>query len=425
MSNNRRDFIKTSIVAGTGLALGLSSFQSWGGVFGKKVRLAVIGTGGRGRFLMEHLLNQMSNNDTYELVAICDNYQPSMDAAKKICNKYKITPKTFDDYKKLMADAPVDGVIIATPLYQHAHITIDCLNAGIHVLCEKSMARTLSDAKAMYDASIKSGSILIIGHQRMFNKKYLNGIERIHAGEFGPVGQVKAYWHRNKDWRRPIPEGKPELERQLNWRLYKEYSAGLLTELMSHQIQVSNWAFQNTPVSVQASGGIQFWKDGREVPDNLAAIFTYADGSRCIADYMNMNRNYGVEEHIIADYATLRMETNKLQWDKPNQTVNGPMKTPVSKMVDDIKKGEKKPAAIGGASWRPETAKKTKEESIYEGQKGDGTVEELLTFVEFIKTKSAPDWMLREGYNASLWTLLTEKAIDTGKTVTCPKKYMI
>ena len=426
MKNNRREFIKTSILASTGLSLGFTSLTTFGRPMGAKVRLAIIGTGSRGRFLMEHLLNYQANNAVdYDLVAICDNYQPSLEEAQNICGQYKVTPKVYNDYYRLMNDSPVDGVIIATPLHQHAHITIDCLNKGIHVLCEKSMARTLSDTRAMYDASIGSGSILLVGHQRMFNDKYLSAMDRIHKGEFGPVGQVRAYWHRNKDWRRPIPKDRPDLERQLNWRLYKEYSAGLLTELMSHQIQVSNWALQQTPVSVQASGGIQFWNDGREVPDNVAAVFTYADGSRCVYDSMSMNHNYGVEEHIIADLATLKLESNQLQWDKPNVTVDEPSITPMAQMVEGIKNGESKATAIGGASWRPESGNSTGQEPIYKGQKGDGSMEEMLAFVKFIQQKSAPAWMLREGYNASIWTLLTEKAIDTGKAVTCPKKFIV
>ncbi|MEM9338194.1 MAG: Gfo/Idh/MocA family oxidoreductase [Bacteroidota bacterium] len=423
MGKSRRNFIKSSIAVGAGLALGASSFSSLGQGSGKKVRLAVIGTGSRGNFLIKHLLRENTTYNTYELVAICDNYAPHLEKTQGICAEYKSTPKAYSDYKKLINDRSVDGVILCTPLHQHAHITIECLEKGIHVLCEKSMARTIDDVKSMYDAHIRSGSILLIGHQRMFSKKYLSAMDRIHAGDFGPVGQIRAYWHRNKDWRRKVPKDAPHLERQLNWRLYKESSAGLLTELMSHQIQVANWALKQVPTSVQASGSIQFWKDGREVPDNIAAIFNYADGSKCIYDSMNTNRSYGVEEHIIADLATLRMETNKLQWDKPNQTIDGPMG--VAKMVENIKNGEKKAEPIGGSTWKPETATKQKPEPIFVGQKGDGTVEELLTFVKFIQQKSVPKWMIKEAYNASIWTLLTEKAIDSGQTITCPEKYVI
>ncbi|GJM64254.1 Gfo/Idh/MocA family oxidoreductase [Persicobacter diffluens] len=425
MKETRRKFLKNSALAGMGLALGASALSSCNDIVadGKAVRLAIIGTGSRGRYLMEHLFYLNKRHHTFEVVAVCDTYSPHLELAKSLCGRYKKNPKTFTDYKSLIRDCPVDGVIVATPLYQHAHITIDCLQQGIHVFCEKAMGRTIEEVRAMYDAQQNSGSVLLIGHQRLFNQKYLNAMERLHQGEFGPLGQVRAYWHRNKDWRKKVPADSPELERQLNWRLYKEYSAGLLSELMSHQLQVANWAFQSAPVSVQASGGIQFWQDGREVADNFAAVFTYPNGNQLIYDSMNMNRNYGVEEHLITDLASLRLETNTIQWDSPNKTVNDP--APLKAMSEAIKDNLKMGNAIGGPSWDPETEIEGKKEPIYKGQEGDGTQELLLGFVDFIKAKAAPDWMLREAYHASIWTLLTEKAIDSGETVRMDAQWMV
>lgn len=416
----RREFIKKATIGGAGIVLlgSLSDQVFANSLTGKKVRLAFIGTGGRGQHLMEHLMNQKLTSD-YEIKAICDNYEPSLNDAKTLCAKYNTNPKTFSDFTKLIKDCPVDGVVIATPLHQHAHIAIECLNAGIHVLCEKSMARTLDDVRAMYDAQVRSGAILLIGHQRMFSQKYLGAMDRIHNGEMGEIGQIKAYWHRNNDWRRPVPEDKPQLERQINWRLYKEYSAGLLTELMSHQLQVSNWALQSTPISVAGSGSIRYWKDGREVNDNLAAIFSYQNGTQFIYDSMTMNKQYGCEEKIIGDTGVMELETNKYY------TENPPAAPGILQLVNDIEKGLFKNIPIGGASWAPETAVKYNGETIYNDQIGDGTLEELIGFIGFIQKKSYPIWMLKEGYNASIWTLLAEQAIETGTRVTCPEKYII
>ncbi|MCQ5209185.1 gfo/Idh/MocA family oxidoreductase, partial [Bacteroides thetaiotaomicron] len=70
-------------------------------------------------------------------------------------------------------------------------------------------------------------------------------------------------WFRNADWRRPVPS--PELEHKINWRLYKESSGGLMTELPCHQLEVCNCAAKRMPVSINGMGDIVYWKDGREV----------------------------------------------------------------------------------------------------------------------------------------------------------------
>lgn len=88
----------------------------------------------------------------------------------------------------------------------------------------------------------------------MFAPKYLKVIEMIRAGQLGKIGQIRAFWHRNGIWRQPVPPDHPELERKLNWRLYREYSAGLITELASHQIQVANCMLDTAPVSVCGTG---------------------------------------------------------------------------------------------------------------------------------------------------------------------------
>ena len=79
------------------------------------------------------------------------------------------------------------------------------MESGLDVFCEKSMARTLADCRRMVETRQSTGKILQIGHQRLFNPIYLNAIERVRRGEIGKVTQIRAYWHRNNDWRRAVP----------------------------------------------------------------------------------------------------------------------------------------------------------------------------------------------------------------------------
>ncbi len=417
--SNRRDFIKNIVLASTSLAYAAPLTSSLTPLVSeKKVKLAFIGVGSRGQYLLSLILQQKIT-DKYDVVAICDNYQPNIQKALAIAKQYNIRLKVYKEHRELIKNEKLDGVIIATPLHEHAHISIDCMNAGIHVLCEKAMARNLDDVKEMYDTHRKTGTILLIGHQRIFNNVYKSAIQRIHSGELGTIGQIRAYWHRNNNWRRQVPENSPQLEKKINWRLYKKYSAGLLTELMSHQIQIANWALKQTPVSVMGTGSIRFWKDGREVDDNVAVVFSYPDGAQFVYDSMTSNKKHGLEEQILGSKGTMELETNRYFSEAP------PSAPGILQLVNDIEKGIFNNIPIGGSSWIPETAVTYEGEAIFKNQTGDGTTEELVNFIKFIKAQSAPEWITKEGYISSIWTLLAEQAIESGTQITCPEKYFL
>lgn len=417
----RREFLKI------GGLTAVASIFPWLKVLGQsqssmspsdKVRLAIIGVGSRGYGLMLNIKYMIEKeNANVEIAAVCDNYQPHYERAIKDCGNPNM--KAFYDYKKLLEMKDIDGVVIATPLFEHAHIAINSMKAGKQVFCEKAMARTLDDIKTMYDTHVETGQILQIGHQRLFDPRYLEAVKRIKQGEIGTIGQIRAYWHRNNDWRRALPEGRPDLEEKINWRLYREYSAGLLTELGSHQIQVANWMLGKTPVSVMGTGSIRYWKDGREIYDNIATIFSYNDGTQFTWDSMTSNRKYGLEEQIMGDKGTYELENNR-------HFVENPPKAPgIRELINDIEHSVFDNIPIGGATWIPETAVKYRGDLIFEDWKMDETKLQLEAFVKYIRAGKAPEELSREGYNASIWTILAEQAVDTGKKLELPKKYQI
>jgi len=382
------------------------------------VKVGLIGIGDRGWGLMQNLIYMIENEQAnLEITAICDNYQPNYERAIKDCKNPKV--QAFYDYRKLLEIKEIDAVVIATPLFNHAEITVAAMDAGKHVFCEKAMARTLDQVKAMYDAHIEKNKILQIGYQRLFDPKFIEGIERIKKGEIGTIGQIRAYWHRNHNWRRDVPEGHPELEKKINWRHYRELSGGLLTELGSHQIQVANWVLGKSPVSVMGTGSIRYWKDGREVYDNVASVFSYDDGTQFIWDSMTSNRKYGLQEQIMGDLGTMELETNKVF----SETL--PSAPGIRELINDIEHSIFDNIPIGGATWVPETAVEYKGEYISEKWEMDETKLQLEAFVKYVRDGKAPEILTREGYNASIWTLLAEEAIDTGKKLEMPQKYII
>jgi predicted dehydrogenase len=419
---NRRDFLKR-ISFFTGAAIAASSMP-WLKIFNNnvyakgpnnRVRLGFIGIGDRGKALLMNV-QSFAVQLNVEIAAICDNYPPNYDRAVKLTEG---KAKGFTDYRELLAMKDLDAVVVATPLTEHAHIVIDALKAGLHVFCEKSMARTLDDSKKMYDAHIEAKRILQIGHQRLFSPVYINAIEKIRREEIGQVTHMRGYWHRHGDWRRPVPAGRPDLDRVINWRLYDDLSAGLFTELLSHQLQVACWVKDSFPASVTAHGGLIYWKKNREVYDHISCIYAFNDDSQFVYDSINTNKHYGVEEQILGTKGAMELEINKLYPEDP------PPPPGILQLIQDIEKGVFDAVPIGGASWIPETAAKAKGSYISDNYKMDETKLQLEAFVRFIRNGSAPEELTLQGYYTTQWALLGEQAAKTKERMKLDDKYRI
>lgn len=424
---SRRDFFKNiGMIGGGGLLL--SSFpwlQSCSAddkkrVAKEKVRIGFIGTGSRGQY---HL-NNMKEIPNADVVALCDNYEPNLKAASAIFPK----AKTFDDYRRVLEMPEVQAVMIAVPLYEHARLTIDALQAGKHVFCEKSMATTPQGCLDMYNAFKQSGKVMFIGQQRLYDPKYIRAMEMIHSGVIGEIGAVRAYWFRNNDWRRPVPS--PDLERKINWRLYKEYSGGLMTELATHQLQVGNWALKMIPETVMGAGDIVYWKDGREVYDNVSLIYRYPNGVKMNYESVISNKFYGLEEELLGSKGTMEPEKGKYYFEevKPAPGIQQLINQIEHKVFDNV--------SFAGPSWVPETASVNKGEMIMDhvtthsgessvGAVGDGSIELVTAFCEAAITgKPAPN-LVEEAYYSSVLALLGLQAMEEERVIHFPDEYKI
>ncbi|MCU0946704.1 MAG: Gfo/Idh/MocA family oxidoreductase [Porphyrobacter sp.] len=371
----------------------------------ERIRLGLIGTGDRGRALIRNILQ--TRNCT--VAAICDDYAPHLDKGRALLPAG--TP-AFADHRAMLDAGGIDAVVIATPLHVHAVQTFDAMDAGLHVWCEKAMARTIADCTAMVARAKAAGRVLQIGHQRLFNPTYLNALARARAGEIGVITQVRASWHRNRDWRRAVPPGS-DLERKLNWRLYRESSAGLMTELATHQIQVANWFFGSVPTRVMGSGSICFWKDGREVYDHVALIFDYPGGRKLVYTSLLNNARYGCEEQIMGHKGSIEPELGRIYAEAP------PRVPGLQQLRRDVAKGQRRTIPIGGATWFPELPVTTPGESLGWGEY-DETMLQFEAFGEAVKANRPVPGLLREAYHASVASLLGEMAMDEGQAIAWP-----
>ncbi|KAA6352351.1 Inositol 2-dehydrogenase [termite gut metagenome] len=413
-SLERRNFLKKIGVAGTA-AVFVSS--PWLSVFSdikhtnkSIVKLGVIGPGSRGR----HLMGFLSKNKKAEIAALCDIYQPSINEALKIAPK----AKTYTDYRHLLEDKNIDAVVIATPLNTHCQIALDAFDAGKHVFCEKSIGFTMEECRQIYDKYISSGKIFFSGQQRLFDPRYIKAMEMIHAGTFGEIEAIRTFWYRNGDWRRDVPS--PELERQINWRLYREYSKGLMTELACHQLQIGCWALRSIPDKVMGHGAITYWKDGREVYDNVSCIYIFDNGVKMTFDSVISNKFYGLEEQILGNLGTVEPEKGKYYFENIAPAPG------FLRMVNDIENNLFDTLPFAGTSWAPETADQNAGEYLLKGKpKGDGTNLMMDAFVEATITEKQPLNIAEEGYYASALTLLGDMAISKGETLVFPDEFKL
>ncbi|MFN8254344.1 MAG: Gfo/Idh/MocA family oxidoreductase [Bacteroidales bacterium] len=414
---NRRQFIGNLGTYTSGLVLmgGLGSLVSSCSSDNEKetapfkVKIGVIGTGSRGQLLLDIL----TGVSTAEIIAVCDNYEPNL---KIGLNKTQGKAKSYSNHKEMLDKEHLDAVIIATPLYEHARIALDAFSAGLHVYCEKSMARTVEECTNMVKASESSGKVFLLGLQRQFDPTYLIAMQLIQNNFIGKLTQVRAYWHRNNNWRRLVPS--PELERKINWRLYNEYSCGLMTELASHHIHIANWALNSTPIRVMGSGSINYWNDGREVFDNVNVVYEYPGGIHLNYDSLTSNKYYGAEVQIMGDKGTFELETGLFYSENP------PPSPAMVQMIMGIENGLFEAINFQGTSWAAEQKDRQKPSRINPNKKlTDGTKELLTEFTKLVKAGKPVPELTKRAFNASVATLYGDLAMKEKRIIEIPEEH--
>lgn len=263
----RRKFLQQGAFLGTGLLLHNQMVNAFVAKPGEKIPLALIGCGDRGKGLIT-VAKELP--DQFDLVAVCDVLDFRLKEALKIAPNARI----YTDYHRLLDDPDIKAVAIAVPLNLHFEIATTALHAGKQVYLEKTMTYNIpqaADLVRLFGAT--KGQVLQVGHQYRYTPLYFRVKDMIEKGYLGKVTQIDCRWDRNWNWRRPVPD--LSLERKINWRMYKEYSGGLPAELLSHQIDFINWVFSTHPDEVFGTGGIDYYKDGRETYDNVQVMLRY------------------------------------------------------------------------------------------------------------------------------------------------------
>jgi predicted dehydrogenase len=295
---NRRNFLRAAATASAGTllaprldALGTTRSEAGGTIAANDhIQIALIGAGGQGQGDTKVAVQVPG----VKLVAVADCYNGRLERAKEIWG-----PDTFTtrDYNEILERKDIDAVIIGTPDHWHKQASIDAMKAGKDVYCEKPMIHLYSDGPEMIEASRKTGRILQVGSQRVSSVIYAKAKELLASGSIGQLNMITARWDRNSsmgawnytvppdastetcDWPRFVgtaPKIAFNAEHFFQWRKWKAYGSGVAGDLFVHLFSGTHFITGSLgPTRGMATGGLRFWKDGRDAPDVMLGLFDY------------------------------------------------------------------------------------------------------------------------------------------------------
>jgi len=258
------------------------------------VPCGVIGLGSRGREILASLARLGA-----PIAAICDVYEPMINRSKSAAPK----AATYTEYRKLLDDNAVQAVFITTPTHKHKQVTLDALAAGKHVYCEAPLSNTIEEAREIARAGKAAKTIFQPGLQARCNMQALHVGKFVHTGALGHLAEARAQWHSKTSWRAAAPSA--EREAELNWRLKRDTSSGLIGEVGIHQIDTTTSFVKARPLSVTGFGGILLYNDGRDVPDTVQCVIEYPEHVRMVYDATLANSFDGAYELFMGSDAAI------------------------------------------------------------------------------------------------------------------------
>jgi predicted dehydrogenase len=379
----RRSFLRTAGAS----AVAVAAASALRAQNERPIRLAIIGSGHRG---WAHLAI-LKSLPQYQVVALADPTPEFLDRGASLAPG----ARTYSDYRNLLKERnDIDAVVVITPSFLHAEVTIAALNRGLPVLCEKPMATTVEDANRMIEASRSSGKLLYIGFQKRLTPAHMRMHELIAAGEIGTVQFVSANLFRG-DWN---PQGwkytDPKTGVATNWRYLTFTEGSALLEDGIHEMDALNWMVNSRVDRVMASGGNNVFKE-RETIDNAAIVVEYVSGVRLSFDFCLFGQNAGPTSRrmvIIGSEGIIQPEAGKVAIRK---------RSGAGVRYLDLVDNTPKEATAGsiGSAQDPET------------------YQQYLLFEQSLRTGKRPLVSAEDGKTAVKIMLLAEKSLRTRRIV--------
>ena len=263
---NRRTFLATAAVAAAG----------------EPIRGAIIGSGGRGRYLTAQF-----KEIGVEMAAVCDVYEPNLQAGLKVASS---GAKPYDNYKRMLEDTSIEAVVVATPDHWHAQMVIDAVEAGKDVYVEKPMAHTIAEGFRMMEAVRRTRRVVQVGTQRRSFDLFQEAKQIMHSGQVGEVRLVNSWWLNKTppvlasrplqgkldwvQWLGPAPKRDLDPLRFSNWYWFWDYSGGLMIGQAAHVVDTIHWLMNSDyPIAVTCAGKLTM--NGAEVPETTCMATEY------------------------------------------------------------------------------------------------------------------------------------------------------
>ena len=347
MESNRRNFI-TSFAAAP-LFVPSSAFGA-----NDKLTFGLIATGGRGRYLQDKFIKLGA-----QCVAICDVYEPNLQAAQKIAPE----AKPYKSYHELLQQKDLDCVVIASPDHQHRPMLLAALDAKKDAYLEKPLSKSLEESEIMIKAVRGSKQVVQIGMQRRSAPALIKAKKLVDEDILGRITLVKPQWHWNVakeldnsplpgklDWDAFLGSApKRELEpmRFRRWRYFYDYAGGNMTDQGTHLMDVVLWFTKNGPPQSAIAQGYVAKMKGSEQADVFSAVFEFPEMmATWTLDYCNSYQN-GWSITFLGDKGTMILDEDgytvyKEPWrrtDKPimEELAPVPVETHIQNFMDCIK----------------------------------------------------------------------------------------
>jgi predicted dehydrogenase len=318
--SSRRNFIKKFAGSSAALALGTSAIGAgpdtriYHELLSRKrfspndnINIALIGAGNMGSGDTTTALKVPG----IKLVGVCDLYTGRLDTAK---TKWGTDLFLTKSYKEILNRKDIDAVIIATPDHWHRQISIDAMKAGKNVYCEKPMVHDITEGPAVIAAQKETGKVFQVGSQGVSSLGNEKARQLLKDGAIGTLNYAEGFWARHSPvgaWQYPIPADastktvdwdtflsnttKRDFDplRFFRWRNYRDYGTGMSGDLFVHLFSSLHFITgSNGPNKIYASGGLRYWKDGREVPDVLLGTFDYPESAAHPAFNLSLRCNF-------------------------------------------------------------------------------------------------------------------------------------
>lgn len=335
------------------------------------VGVGMIGTGNRGTYVMQKVMEVPGTR----IAALCDIKPDRLDRAASLAAKD--SPKTFKDYRDLLAAPGVDAVYICTPCDLHVEQSIAALKAGKHVYCEKPVGITPESIGRLVREVKASKQIFMVGQQLRSSKRINAVIGRIRDGIAGNVIMIKAQRHAANDLNHDGPSA--------DWFFDAKRSGDVLVEMSVHNLDVCNWAANQYPERAAGFGGTLLWKNqppGRTNMDGYSLTYEYPNG-------------------VKLSYTQVFFH--------PQGLPNGGQMTHVY--------GEKGAVDLDNALYYPRQ-RDAKPQPLWEKEEDEMNIQHVTAFFESVRSGKQPHADITVGASGALTAILGREAIYQKKVMT-------